>query len=229
MASDPARVSASTEFNRADGGLRSWLLCLLVLAAIDILLVGWWSLTSDHISRENGPIENLQLAALIAALVVFFRTGAGQAGGQKHFFIAATIACLYLFLRELDLRTLPFGEWVRWLGSDIPRKVTQGLVVLTLIIHVLRHFSAIMSFVKSGGVKLIWPYGVILFLFVAAKMAEEISRADKNKFGDFALPHGQFWEEMLELNADMMILAVALIAYSLKRSISKLPGSQTLS
>ena len=219
MLLDPARTQTAASPYLCSGASHSWLLSFLLMAVVNIAFVSWWSLTSDQIAGESGPIENFQLAVLAISLVVFLRTGLGQTNAERHFFIAAAIACLYLFLRELDLRTLPVSGWILWLGGDIPRKVIQGLVATVLVLFVLRNFRAIFDMVRSGGVRQAWPYATTFLLFCAAKMAEEISRADKNKFGDFALPHGQLWEEMLELNAHMMMLAVAVISYRLGRKL----------
>lgn len=221
MAPDSQGTGNISNLGVNSGRIRHWVPIIIIIGSINVMLVYWWSVTTDQIARENGPVENLQLAVLVMAMAVFIHAGRRPGGASRQFFMAAGIVCLYLFLRELDLRSVPVSEWVRWLGGNIPRKVIQGTVLLTLAFYLSRHFSTVFGAVRGAGIKQMWPYALIFLLFCTAKMAEEISRADKNKFGDFALPHGQFWEEMLELNAHLMIVAVAMISSWLGRGFSK--------
>lgn len=191
---------------------------LIALAGVNIVLTVWWWGTSDDIARESGPIENLQLVMLAAAAFVFAQGGRKGDDVLRPFLFCCCMASIYLLFREIDFRTMPVSDWVRMLSSGVMRKTIQGIILLLLAGYALLNFGAIRSAVSRMSAGECWPYVCVFALFALSKGAEEISRADKNPVGDFALPHGQVWEEMLELNADMMLLVAALLSYGVMTS-----------
>lgn len=194
---------------------------ILLFVLVNGAFLAWWFVTSDDISAEAGPIENLQMVFLLSAVLVFVHHGRSEPGVSRHLAFAMSIACLYLLLREMDFRVLPVPEAVRWLSSNVPRKVSQGIVLLVLAVYSIRHMPRLAETLRAMRLRHVWPYLLSGFLFAAAKLAEEISRADKNPIGNFALPHGQFWEEMLELNADLMLLVAAVGYYAVRRMFAR--------
>lgn len=191
----------------------------LVLLLVNVGFLVWWSLTSDQISAESGPIENVQLVVLFGAFALFSRNAKLLEGVGRKAAIVLCIACVYLFFREIDFRTMPVSDWLVWVTTGFTRRIIQGLVLLAFFGAIAlnyRQFSRICPFLRSRHA---WPYYAAFFLFVASKLTEEISRADHNPFGHFALPHGQFWEEMLELNADLMLLFGGVLFYEVGRLI----------
>lgn len=190
--------------------------------------MAWWWSASDAIAREGGPVENLQLVILFATVVLFARHGHRMDGAGRRVAIALCLACMYLFLRELDLRYLQSDNWIVWLTTGARRKVMHGTVVFLLAAYVVSHFMSFWKVARSLLSWHAWPYYAAAVLFLVAKLAEEISKADKNPFGQFALPHGQFFEELLELNADMMLLVGAVMFYSFGTILNEAAERRTL-
>jgi len=201
-------------------------LILVALAGVNLVLISWWSVTSDDIARESGPIENLQLVMLAAAAFVFARGGRRSDGVLRPFLFCCCIGSIYLLFREIDFRAMPVSDWLRMLSSGGVRKTIQGIILLVLAVYALRHFSVIRNAVSRMPRAEFWPYVCVFALFALSKGAEEISRADKNPVGHFALPHGQVWEEMLELNAGMMLLMAALVSYGSGRLLPQITCSR---
>ena len=153
----------------------STVVLLLVLAAVNLALVGLWSITSDDIARESVPIENLQLVALAAAIIVFAHSGNISGNVFRPFLFFLCIGCVYLLFREVDFRTMPVWDWVRLLSSSVMRKGIQGIILLVLAGYLWRNLAAFRNAVSRLRPGDVWPYVCVFVLFMLAKGAEEIS------------------------------------------------------
>ena len=61
-------------------------------------------------------------------------------------------------------------------------------------------------------------------LMIFGELAEEVSQVKGNTFGDFVIPHGQFWEEMLEFNAYMALLFASITFFAFNRFLCERAG-----
>lgn len=183
---------------------------IAAIALINGVLLAWWWVTSDQIAAEGGIMENLQVILLGGAVYFFAQVARSADQPVREFATFMCIATFYLLVRELDFRALPGPDWMQWLSSKTPRRVGQVVILLVLFAYALKNVRKLVEAVLSMRPSQRWMYAGIFFLFALAKLTEEISRADKNPIGDFALSHGQFWEELLEFNADLMLFVAAI-------------------
>jgi hypothetical protein len=201
--------------------LKSARIFFLIVALVNIGLVAWWWFSAHKISYESGPLENFQAAALFLVLVIFlFKIRKLEGAGRT----AAMIICLATFsmlLREVDFRTMPVSDLVLSITTGHFRDSVFGLsflLIFVVIISQFKHFQMIVAAMLHWRA---WPYYLWIGLIIAGEMAEEVSRANGNMFWDFTIPHGQFWEEMLELNAYGVLLFASITFFKFSRHISE--------
>lgn len=172
----------------------------------NISLVAWWWFSTHKITNESGPIENLQAAVLFLVFAIYFFNSRKHEGAVRT---TAVILCLVTFnmlFREVDFRTIPVSDLVLSLTTGRPRNVIFWCSFLLLCVYTISHFRHFRMIAAAMLHWRAWPYYLWIGLIVSGALAEEVSRANGNMFWDFTIPHGQFLEEMLELNAYVVLL-----------------------
>ncbi|HEX6362700.1 MAG TPA: hypothetical protein VFZ93_07085 [Albitalea sp.] len=189
---------------------------LLLLAPF--LLVVLWSahavfMRGDvSVYAEDGPLESLQAGLLALACLAYVRAGIAAKGASRAVLLACAWLCFGFVLNELDVEKLDVPEWLRQLGAGRGRNTLLALGLGVMAAHAALRFrawrQAAVAFLKS-------PAGVVLMLAAPLLFAGRV--AEKSP----AIPHHAYWEELLELAADCLIL---LSAWTAARAAAA-PGS----
>lgn len=187
-------------------------------ALFALLLVGNLALISwaqavgpDWLVKESGPIESLQAFALAAAFFIFCANIAGSRDVSRVAAIAFTCTCFLLFFREFDFRVYGAPEWLVAVSTGPVRRVLYVAIIAVLLLYVAtqwRHFTAMVRpFLKWDA----WPLLLWLPLLLVGEMIEVATHATRKDalLGYWA--NGEFWEELLELNAYLVLLFGAYV------------------
>ncbi|MBB3936402.1 hypothetical protein [Aureimonas phyllosphaerae] len=142
------------EFRNGFAKLLAGVMTLTLLGA----LFSWWTLGLPLAAHENGPLEWVQEAALLAAAVFSGAAAAGLRGPERIAAYLATLLYLVFLLRELELP--PVGPVTTYLASDAFRwHEALALVVLVLpcLVRGWRHWRTFLAYGLSlRG----WPFAV---------------------------------------------------------------------
>lgn len=190
-----------------------------LVALGNIGLLSWWWLSAQEISYESGPIENLQAAVLLLAFVIFLFNAKKFEGAGRAAALILCLASINMFFREIDFRTIPVSDLVLSITTGRTRNLVFWCTLLLICFYITSHFTHFRYIVAAMFHWRAWPYYLWIVLIVSGELAEEASRANGNMFGDLTIPHGQFWEEMLELNAYMALLFAAITFYEFNRHL----------
>ena len=179
---------------------------LLLLAALNLAgfaaaaLYGW-----QQASTENGPVEDLQMlmlaAALVAGLVAVWRTA-----GLARAVFASWVAVLVLMIqREFDFSVASPGSWLARMHDTDMRLAFWLPVVAILLVWTLRHWRALARSLAALRWRHLWP---IVAVGVLALSSEVMEGAAKSA-GDMTYVL-VFLEELVELNAYGILAAMGL-------------------
>ena len=149
--------------------------------------------------EENSLIENLQALFYAIAAIALIPAIIKAGGFQKFFLSSFALLCLTFFLREVDVEKLDVSPVLIALGSGIGRNIILTAGFLGLFIWYLKHH-------RIGFLKNLPPVTSPVFLFTmlagillfAGEACEKIDLV--------------FWEETLELNASVLLLAAAIMS-----------------
>lgn len=221
--------AGSTEVKRAMPAFKQpWfmLAVFLCLIAINGGFFAWAWLSSYGISSENGPIENFQVLILGLALVTYVLIFSKQDCAAQTLAAVFSYVCFFLILKELDFRELQaIGPGIKshWIEKTIPEQIRKFLKffgLLLLIGFLIRRNRDIPTMVRAVISWSAWPLYLSFALLVLSLALEhpgfrnpggltgaEIRQALDEFHQSQAI--GKFWEELIELNAYMVLLYAA--------------------
>lgn len=204
--------------------LKSARVFFLIVVLGNIGLLTWWWLSAYEISNESGPIENIQAVILFLVFAIYCFNGLKQEGASQTVAIVFCFFCFYLFFREVDFETFTASELVLSITRGRTKKLIFCFSLLLLSGFIVSRFAHFWTIVAAMLHRRAWPYYLWLVLMIFGQLAEEVSRVYGNSFGNFAIPHGQFLEEMLELNAYIALLFASIDFYEFSRFIRERAG-----
>ena len=158
--------------------------------------------------QENGTIENLQAALLLASSLLFLLAAKNKQQTSRNVaFLLALVTWVY-FLREIEIKGLGLPTWAEFLFADDGRKLLAipllGLLIVTA--KQTRHYYINFShYIKS-------PMAAYLIL---AALAIIISYPFDKKL--ITIGQANLWEETIEL---VSCLCVVMSAYKANASFS---------
>lgn len=149
--------------------------------------------------RESGPLENAQLIALLAALLLFGLAGLKGRGAVRVAGCLLGLLTLFGFLRELDLKALagPSQE-LDWYIAHGLQRAALGTVVVVSLVYSAWHWRCVPGLARLALRWQAWPCSAAFVLLAAAEIFLD----------GVSGPDGHFWEELVEFNG-YFLLAVA--------------------
>ena len=182
---------------------------ILLVFVLYALFLAWsaylvYAHDSAYLYKENGLIENMQVAALVIGCIVFFMPVVWPIGRDKLLHLFFSFLCYSFILRELDIERFDVPEIVKFIGSGVGRDVSYAIGFLSLMAYALWHFSyykaRFKDYARSASFFLFLASGVVLFL--------------GGSFEDFkSVPHHVYIEEIVELAGFSLLVVSALFLY----------------
>lgn len=194
-------------------------LFLVVVAAFNIPFL-WWGLTAggEFLADEGGVLETAQAATLIVALALFLMDAIKFDQPSRSGAIILACVCLFMFFREMDFRTFGAPEWIITLSSGPGRRILFLIGASAVIIYALRNYRHLLALIPNGLTLKAWPYYVWPILLLLGEGVEVITHATRKDDLHGFWVSGQLWEEILELDAYVMLAYAALIFGDIIRS-----------
>ena len=185
----------------------------------NIALVLWTMSTGPHwIAKESGPIEGLQAVVLATAFALFCRDATRHPGASRPTAVTLACLCFIIFFREIDLRIFDVPEWLINISTDLVRKGLSTIFVVLTAVYVATRYKNVPGLVRSSLTWRAWPfYTWPLLLFTAEKIEVRVHATRLNDLPGY-WANGQFWEELFELNAYIVLLFAAYIFAEIYRS-----------
>ena len=180
---------------------------MLVLTAFCLL----GSKDAWEFAREHGPMENLQAAFLLVAVVVLVCQVQNEKASATRILRALMAWGYFIFLlREYDVR--PFEvKWLTVLLSGVVRNTWVALGSLLLAVWAFRELRGVIAAARS------W-----LTTFPATLLAASavfwVLGAVMESFGSLGEATSMFLEELMETNGAWLMLLAAMYAGSVQRS-----------
>lgn len=166
----------------------------------------------EYIYQESGPIENLQVIAVIISGILFLRILSRHEKHQKFILLSCFLLCTHILLREIDVEDYDIPRFLIILGSGTGRNILLSIAWLSLIAYAginYRYYSSRFRLYLTS------PMGVLLTLCAAFVLVSTILDSNAIKF-----THKKFYEEIIELNAYCMLLLSALASHGSLNYIS---------
>lgn len=204
--------------------LKSAHIFFLIVALGNIGLLGWWWLSAHEISNESGPIENLQAAVLFLVFVIFCFNSMKLEGAGRTVAVIFCFLCFFMFFREVDFQDMTESDAILSITRGHTQKLIFWFSLLLMSGYIISQFIYFRAMVAAMLHWRAWPYYTWLVLIISGELTEEFSRATGNLFWDFVIPNGNFWEEMLELNAYMALMFASITLYEFSRFIYEREG-----
>jgi len=205
------------------GTVLTFTLCLIVINGI--LLVWAW-LSSYGIVNENGPIENIQLLILGLSFVTYVLIFSKQEGAAQNLAAVFCFLCIFLILKELDFKELRIvgpnikSYWVENTILERIRKLLSWFILLLLMVFLISRTRDIPSMVRAMISWPAWPFYLCFALLLLSQALEhpgfrnpdelvgpELLQALAEFHRSQAI--GKFREELIELNAYLVLLYAA--------------------
>jgi hypothetical protein len=183
----------------------SWVSIATVLFLVSSAFAG----ESGILERENGVLENTQVALLLLSGLVFVM----QSFRVEHtvrfiLWMGAWLSPSVIF-RELDIEKLAVPQWFIWVGSGMGRNLILGMGWIVLCILAVKsysewkgHFGRV---VRSRAAIFVCAAGIMLFLGAAFD------------HGTAKAENGKLWEEILETIGYFLLLPAAFLSPSILR------------
>ncbi len=189
---------------------------LIALIVFNIALALWTMSTGPYwMAKESGPIEGLQAVALATAFALFCRDATRHPGASRPAAVSLACLCFVIFFREIDLRIFDAPELLINITTGPVRKGLSAILVVLTAIYVATRNKNVPGLIRSSLTWRAWPFYIWPFLLITAEKIELWVHAR-------ALPgswtNGQFWEELVELNAYLALLYAAYIFAEIYRS-----------
>ncbi len=210
---------------------------VLCLAAVNVGLLVWARMSSYGIVNENGPIENIQLLVLGLSFMAYVLIFSKQEGAAQTLAAGFCFLCVFLILKELDFKELKVvepGAKPYWEEKTIPeqlRKLLRWFGLLLLIVFLISRIRDIPTMVRAMISWAAWPYYLSLALLLVSKAVEHppfrttegMARPEVlQALAEFqrSLAIGKFNEEMIELNAYLVLFFAALSSAAISSLIN---------
>ncbi len=166
---------------------------LLLWLSLNLFIAAAYGLGFTQLGKENGPLENAQVALLFIAFLVALIKWRDDLGRRFQFLLwGAGLLAISFFLRELDLRRTGLSDWIIFFTSEKGRTWLTILLWLPMFYVVGRHFrwalDTVLCFTRSES---FWLYVVAAIWLVGGAFFDK---------GIIATDHKYFMEEILELN-----------------------------
>jgi len=201
------------------GTVLTFILCLI---AVNGGLLVWAWMSSYGIVNENGPIENIQVLILGLAVVTYGLIISKQEGPAQTLAAIFCFLCVYLILKELDFREL---EAIKpgWVENKIPEQIRKFLKFISLLVFIVFLISRIRDIPSMVRAMISWPAWPFYLCFALLLLGHAVEHPGfRNPDGltgkeeDLlqlafyrSLAIGKFWEELIELNAYLVLLYAA--------------------
>ena len=165
----------------------------------------------DQLAHENGPIENLQVMALACAFALFCLQATKEPGASRTAAVALASLCFIVLLREVDFRMFDAPDWLITVTSGRGRKIIHWAMASLTVIYVLSRFRHIPSLIRSSLTWKAWPFYIWFPLLLVGQEIEDWTHEARNDAVNEYWANGQFWEELFELNAYLVLLFAAFV------------------
>ncbi len=177
------------------------LLGMISIYSLALFLI--WQRNSS-IAKENSLMENLQAGCLGIACILFLPCLIRPVASIGRFACwSLFLVMLSMFLREVDVETLPVPSSVAWLGSGIGRNLILGTAFVATLLALVRRPN------ESIGQLFQYAFSNIgAVLFVGCVLYAVSVPFDKNLFG-LSFEFNLFCEEVFECCATFMFLVAA--------------------
>ena len=174
------------------------LCCFNLIAAYCVMGLGMVQL-----HEENGFFENLQVL-LLAMTMVTFLVELFFKSRRHHFFpLAGAYLCLVFILRELDVEKLDVPQILILLGSGTGRDILMVILGLALLLFAIKEYKRIRRFFPA----VLFETGSLTILagFILLVVGGYFDK------GSEAVPHYQFYEEIIEVSGYYLMFTGALL------------------
>ena len=189
---------------------RHGLLALLIFG--NIALIAWaTTVGADWLVKESGPIESLQAVALAAAFFIFCANTANTKGAARVAAIIFTCACFLLFFREFDFRVYGAPEWLVTASSGTGRRILFVAIIAVLTVYVATQWRLFTAMVRPFLKWDAWPLLLWLPLLLTGELIEVVTHNTRKDASFGYWGNGQFWEELFELDAYLVLLFGAYV------------------
>lgn len=182
------------------------LLSLLAMVCMNVLTY-YWVINSgmSQLHAENNLLENIQVT-LLALTTIVFLTHLLHTGRYHHFFaLCGALFCFSAILRELDVETFAIPEILILLGSGTGKRVMLVSLWLFFIGYIVFNYQKIKP---RFWYDLIFEKATLVIILGGCLLI----------FGDLFdrriidVHHRQFYEELLETNAYLLIWVGAIMS-----------------
>jgi hypothetical protein len=152
------------------------------------------------LGRENGPLENTQLLAMLPALGLFWFAGLKSRGAVGVVGVMLALVVSIAFVRELDLKTLMGTiSGFDWLVAHDLQDIILGGIGLAMALYLFLQRRYFWGVLRLGLRWQAWPCVGAFLLLAAAEF-----------FLDGATgTEGHFWEELVEANGYFLFVVAA--------------------
>lgn len=189
-------------------------LFVLVMAAVNVPLISWrFASGSEFLADEGGIMEMGQVALLGLGFVLFSIDAVRSPSALRSAAVIMACACLFMFFREMDFRTLGAPQWVVALSSGPGRRMLFYIGLAILLAYAFINRRHLLEIVRSVWSLRAWPLYLWPALLLVGEAVEFQTHATRKDELHGYWSTGQFWEELLELDA-YIVLVFAALAFS---------------
>jgi hypothetical protein len=150
--------------------------------------------------RENGPLETVQLLAMLPALALFWFAGLKGCGAVRVAGVLLALVGSIAFVRELDLKTMMgTSAGFDWLAMHGLQDVIMGGLGLAMALYLWLQRRYLWGLVRLGLRWQAWPCAGALLLLAAAEIFLDGTTGTD----------GHFWEELVEANGYFLFTVAA--------------------
>ncbi len=201
------------------GTVLTFTLCLI---AINGGLLVWAWMSSFGIGNENGPIENIQVFILGLAVVTYGLIISKQEGPAQTLAAVFCFLCIFLILKELDFRELEATK-PGWVENKIPEQIRKFLKLISLLLFIVFLISRIRDIPSMVRAMISWPAWPFYLCFALLLLSQALEHSGfrnpdglveqelRQAIAEFHRSQaiGKFREELIELNAYLVLLYAA--------------------
>lgn len=164
--------------------------------------LGW-----EPASRENGVIENAQIALLAVSLVCSLLAAFWSSHLLRVAMCCWAAVMLLMIQREFDFAILDPDGWLYMLRTDAFRIAFWLPLVTGLAVWAFAYRRFVARTVKALRLRHLWPILTLAMLILASEVTEWLISAGFAKGRTYMFV---FAEELFELNGYLVITALAL-------------------
>jgi len=193
-------------------------LFLALIVAINIPFIVWGlSAGGEFLTDEGGVLETSQAAMILGAFIWFCSDAARFGQPSKSAAVILSCICLFMFFREVDFRTYGAPDWVIGLSSGHGRRILFTAGAAFVLYYAVRNYRNLLQLVPAGLKLRAWPFYVWPVLLILGELVEVYTHKTRKDDLHGFWTSGQFWEEMLELDAYILLAYAAVVFGSIMR------------